>query len=305
MESLIDEKSVVNQVAKLALQRTKELREEEQMRYLQEEGMWLSNMKERNAMFVDSEILHNKRVKLVVTTPMTEEEYMNTDEYKALVKQVYNNTTIVSDNEIVRWVDVEIIHSNTDGLPLVYNQFFTKEYKDWIVCFIHDDLILEDINFLEKLHKAHKEADVVGLAGATELELPFKLSKRSTWNEMASVTKDLTGIPRKSMSGFVAHQNGDRVWGTSFGESGQYCRLIDGLFMSFDIEKCVEQDFSFDTRFSFHHYDISACIKAQQKGLKIKTAPIHVIHKGMGDLDKSWVESHKQFVAVYDRFGLE
>lgn len=302
MEKFTNENDVVNQMAKHAIERIKVIKEEEAIKAIEQEGLWVENLKERNIFDQGRNAGVSKRVKLVVTTPMTEEEYMQTDEYITIANQIYNNTYVHYENEIIRWVDLDIVSNNTDGLPIVYNRYMNEEYKDWIVCFIHDDLLLEDINFFDKLQKAHKNAEIVGLAGATELELPFKNSKFSTWNEMASVNKDVNGLPRKSVSGFVAHQDGDRVWGTSFGESDQYCRIIDGLFMSFNVEKCIEYDFSFDTRFNFHHYDISACVKAQKLGLRIRTAPIHVIHKGMGTLDKSWGESHKQFVAVYSDF---
>ena len=131
------------------------------------------------------------------------------------------------------------------------------------------------------------------------------ITKPSTWNGAATTrTNPTTKNQSKSVSGFVVHQdeNSGDIWSTSFSKSDQYCRLIDGLFMSFDVESCLKYDFSFDERFDFHHYDITASIRAQKAGLKIITSPIQVVHKGMGQLDESWQNSHKVFIAAYGDF---
>lgn len=246
----------------------------------------------------------DKPVLVVVVTPKTEESYKDTEEYERLEKLIYLNSS--SDpNGIVLNLDLEIVSENKQGLPEVYNRFLTEQYEEYYVCFIHDDVLIDDIDLFNKLQQAHRTAEIVGVAGATKIELPFDIHRPTLWHTLSRNP----ALPPQSrvghfQSGMVVHPVGEnRVYASAFGPTPQICRLIDGLFMSFDIAKCRKYNFSFDERFTFHHYDLSACLIAANCGLNITTWPISITHKSLGDPNNDeWRQSHKKFVQVYKDF---
>ena len=141
---------------------------------------------------------------------------------------------------------------------------------------------------------------MVGIAGATKVNLPFRIDQPTAWH-MLSIETHPDGAIRHQ-SGFVAHESNGRKWSTQFGVVPQEVKLIDGLFMSFDISECLKNGFTFDTDFDFHHYDITASLRAREVGMQITTTDIFVSHKGLGVMDESWGRSHRKFVEKYKDF---
>lgn len=253
-----------------------------------------------------------KPILIVVPTPKSEQEYKETNEYWILNNFINQNVVQESEERIYSTVEVDIVASNKEGLSKVYNRYLHEDYKDYYVLFIHDDVEIQDTHFVEKLINSHKLYDVVGVAGATNIFLPIDKKTPTAWHLLSRQHKDVfdskgTLIKKetdKKQSGYVIHQHQGKTFATNFGVAPQECKLLDGLFMSFNIEKCLEHNFTFDEDFQFHHYDLSACIKATQCNLKMGTAPITVLHKGIGDSMQSseWVQSHVKFVDKYAGF---
>jgi GT2 family glycosyltransferase len=240
-----------------------------------------------------------KKVLIVVTTPQTEFTYAKTTEYKALEKIVFDNT-YTDHKGINSRVELAIVENNTTGLPEVYNRYVTNAYKDYIVCFIHDDLTVYDNHIYEKLTAAHENYGVVGVVGATKINLPFRIDQPTAWH-MLSIESSPDGAIRHQ-SGFVAHEKDGRKWSSMFGAVPQEVKIIDGLLMSFDISECLKNGFTFDEDFQFHHYDLTASLRAREVGMNITTTDIFVSHKGMGEMDESWGRSHRKFVEKYKDF---
>ena len=141
---------------------------------------------------------------------------------------------------------------------------------------------------------------MVGLAGATKINLPFRIDQPTAWHVL-SIESHPDGAIRHQ-SGFVAHESNGRKWSTQFGVVPQEVKLIDGLFMSFDISECLKRGFTFDEDFQFHHYDLTASLRARAAGMNITTTDVFVSHKGMGEMDESWGRSHRKFVEKYKDF---
>jgi len=229
---------------------------------------------------------------IVVTTPKSLDEYKASDEYASVRRVANQNPDQVS---------IQINADNTKGLPEVYNTYIDSRYEGYYVCFIHDDLTLFDNDMFNKLQMAHKDYGMVGLAGATDIMLPFDRNHRTAWHTLSRFDSDGWGVA-PHQSGFVAHQKDGETWSTSFGPVPAQMILLDGLFMSFDIDACLEKEFTFDERFKFHHYDLSASLRAYKYGLGLTTWDIFVVHKGMGEMDDSWLDSHYEFVKAYGDF---
>jgi hypothetical protein len=189
--------------------------------------------------------------------------------------------------------DFEIVKDNSAGLPEVYNRYLTEKNKEKLLLFVHDDLEIHDLNLVEKLNES--PWDITGLAGSAQ----FQIQDKNLWH--------ICG-PREQFSGSVTHplaqQVGDQIHvdntrrlSTLFGPWGQRCLVLDGLFMSVNVERALETGWLFDERHKFHHYDISSCLLANEKKLKMGTWPIFVVHHGLGNsfMTPEWEESNKTF----------
>jgi hypothetical protein len=189
--------------------------------------------------------------------------------------------------------DFEIVKDNSSGLPEVYNRYLNEKNKDKIVLFVHDDLEIHDLQLVEKLNES--PWDITGLAGSSQ----FQIQDKNLWH--------ICG-PREGFSGSVTHpfamQDGNQIkvdplkrLSTLFGPWPQRCLTLDGLFMAVNVERALEVEFQFDERHKFHHYDISSCLLANEKKLKMGTFPIFVVHHGLGNsyMSPEWEESNNVF----------
>jgi len=189
-------------------------------------------------------------------------------------------------------IEHEIIYENKEGLPTIYNRYLTYSHANKILVFVHHDVIIEDLFFVEKLNEAIQLFDVVGLVGTAG---PLQIKSPSGWHLVGN---------RANFSGAVAHfapnQSTER-WMSSFGVTPKKCELLDGVFLALNMEKVLATDVMFDEDFSFHHYDMSFCIRATKAKLKLGTYPIWTTHRGLGDsIDTdAWRESDKRFVSKY------
>lgn len=184
--------------------------------------------------------------------------------------------------------------NNRDSLPIAYNKQLTSEnlINHDIVLFIHDDVYIDDVKLQGKLYTAINELkfDIVGLAGASSI----KISEPALWHKMSTPA---------DWSGAVSHPVKEKqLMVTSFGPWPKRCLVLDGLFLAVNLRRVLEVGWMFNEKFKFHHYDISSCIDANNKKLKMGTFPIYVTHNspGLRSLnDPSFVESQKVFLKHY------
>lgn len=193
-------------------------------------------------------------------------------------------------------IEITFIENNNKSLSSLYNQFINKDYKDYIVLFVHDDIFISD-NFLkEKCIKASEEYDVFGVAGGYG-GLEISNDKPSLWHLIS-----------KKHAGFAGHysENEDPIknpysscWITNFGKSPQEVILIDGVFMGLNIEKCLKANLLFDEKCPsrFHFYDLLLCVNAKRKNLKIGVFPFIIFHKshGLKQLNEEFIQGDQYF----------
>lgn len=190
---------------------------------------------------------------------------------------------------------LKMYKNNTEPLPVIYNKHInhnTLKNHD-IVLFVHDDVFIDDIGCFDKLRTAifKYSFDIIGLAGCTNAVI----KKPCLWHIMA---------PRENHSGAVAHYNlnDNTMHTTSFGSYPKRCLMLDGLFLGVNVNRALETDWSFDTDFKFHHYDLASCLSANDKKLKMTTWNIHVVHAspGLKDYnDPSYQSSQDTFLQKY------
>lgn len=225
--------------------------------------------------------------------------------YKKEDTELWKSAQVLNKIGNFRW---EFNENNTDGLSTVYNRYFNDIYRNKIVVFAHDDLLIEDLFFDRKLHKAHEIYDIVGLAGSSLNGVKIKdmnlksPQKPALWHMMT---------PKDRMSGNVMHPQfeihgnelvkGKQVHTTVFGPAPKKVDFMDGLFLSVNMEKALNQNVKFDEQFRFHHYDIDFTLSATYTGLCCGTWPIHVTHMspGLRSFDERFLKSEEKFTKKY------
>jgi hypothetical protein len=191
---------------------------------------------------------------------------------------------------------LDIVWDNEEGMPVVYNRKL-QEYKDtdveFVVC-VHDDVYIDDLKLYEKLKQANGLGyNLVGLAGG----LNPRLVNPALWHIM---------VDRNQQRGEVAHPagNNNQTMTTAFGPTPSRVAIMDGLFIAVHLPSVNKTDWKFNENYTFHHYDISSCIDANRKGLKLGVYPIHVIHSSPGLLsihNKMWADSNEKFLKEYQQ----
>lgn len=212
-------------------------------------------------------------------------DYKQTLLYKSLVNLEKSSNRMFLDK-------LQFVTQNKAGLSEVYNKFLSKDYTQ--ISFIHDDMWIDDAGFLTKLEEGHKQYDIIGLAGG----LNPVIKAPALWHIMCG------GFHSNNLRGFAGHYLPDGITTsiTNFGPSPARVAIIDGAFMSVNVNKTKEVNWMFNENYTFHHYDISSCIDANKKKLKIGVIPILSYHNspGLRDInDKTFVENQTKFLKEY------
>ena len=231
-----------------------------------------------------------KNVLIVTATKSkTFEEFQTRPLYKSL-KNLYEHYKNVPHCSL----DYNIITNNSDGLSKVYNRFLIEENKNKIILFVHDDLEIKEIALVEELNNAIEKFDIVGLAGTTD----FKIGDKA-WH----LNQDGQWRYKDKLSGTVGHNINGNFMNSVFGPVPQRCIVMDGLFLSVNVQRALEKDWKFDESFDFNFYDLSSCLSANTKGLKLGTWNISVVHFSAGGGEngygsESWTKDAEKFVDI-------
>lgn len=189
-------------------------------------------------------------------------------------------------------LEASIFYDNIKGLSDVYNTFLTDKYKDQIVIFCHDDVIIDTLYLQELLNKS--PYTVTGLAGANKFKSTPNLPP--AWHLMTE---------ENSRVGEVKHIKNDIIFTTVFGPTFGNAKLVDGLFIVVNIEKILQTKARFNKNYDFHLYDLAFCIECLKENVSIGVMPVSVIHYGLGDsmLTKEWKSNAKKFLNEYSNFS--
>jgi hypothetical protein len=227
-----------------------------------------------------------KKIKIVSCTQ--KKDYKDTDLYKSIQKL----QTAIG----IQYDDVNFYTENKEGLSKRYNQYLKEnDNNNSIIVFIHDDVILEDAMMVTKLCHYHDKYDIIGVAGGINMQI----KQPALWHIMC-------GGFGPNLRGFAGHaiDNSDQCFVTNFGPTPARVNVIDGLFMSVNVDTIKSKNWQFNENYSFHHYDIASCLDANTKRLKIGVVPIWVTHRshGLREYDSVFIESQKTFLEEYKNY---
>lgn len=168
-----------------------------------------------------------------------------------------------------------IIHyNNKEAITKCYNKTIdiVKAWQDYnpddIIVFVHDDVRIEDLFFIEKLEEGLKEFDVVGVAGGKKLLIDHRVPPMWTNGAIGS--------------GAIHHSKDSHRMPNCFGLFGRVLTL-DGVCIATKLSTLVNNNIRFDEQFDFHCYDLDFSMQCYKNRLKLGTIPLHLLHGSVGD----------------------
>ena len=189
------------------------------------------------------------------------------------------------------FVEARVFDRNTDGLSKVYNAAIDEAASSpAILVFVHDDVHLCDFHWPLHLLEGLEQFHIVGIAGNIR-----RLPRQPSW-AFRSEARDWDA--RANLSGTVAHGTGFPCKDLNFfGPSMQEVKLLDGLLLACKSRLLQEKGIRFDERFDFNFYDLDFCRQAEQKGLRMGTWPISLVHESVGEFTSAeWKDGYRKYL---------
>jgi len=187
----------------------------------------------------------------------------------------------------------EFYLNNKVGLSELYQGELNKKQKVDYLIFVHDDVQINDMFFIEKLEKGFKFNDVIGVAGSAKINMS---GMRLAWHNS----------DRKFWRGGCYHpykHDLTQYYFNTFGPSGSKINVgcIDGLFIAVKLETCKNKEL-FTKIFLWDFYDFAFSIKCHFEKLKICVMPLTLCHfsHGEGLLKDEYKETQKIFIKWFE-----
>ena len=220
------------------------------------------------------------KIKLVIATRESESDF-------------FEKTALGRSLSIYKYpfLEIRLFPNNTIGLPSLYNIAISESINDpAILVFIHDDVHILDYFWVSQMLDALEQFDVVGLAGNKR-----RVAKQPAW---AFIDNKFTWDNSENLSGIVGHGKGFPPENLAiFGPPRQEVLLLDGLMLIVDSVTLMQNNIIFDEQFDFHFYDLDFCRQLEQKGLKMGTWSISVIHESGGNFgSEGWSRGYQKYI---------
>lgn len=193
-------------------------------------------------------------------------------------------------------ISFDIRYENKEGLPRVYNPHLQNPQGVDALLFVHDDIWLDDPQWLPKIMVALGRFDVVGVAGNTRIS-PNQPAWLFSKMEDGKFTWDSAHL-----SGEVGHGQLSKGQISVYGPTPAPCELLDGAFIAVRCSYAHRSGLLFDERFDFHFYDMDFCRTARRAGLSLGTWPISLTHQSAGSFGSpGWRDGHERYIAKWCR----
>ncbi|HSH71491.1 MAG TPA: tetratricopeptide repeat protein [Methylophilaceae bacterium] len=227
-------------------------------------------------------------LEIVSATRMSEQQFWNESALGQSLQRFKDDARI----------SASIAFENTRGLPEVFNERIDQAQDDAVLIFMHDDVWIDEPNFLDAILAGLEHFDVLGVAGNRR-----RVANQPSWNFTDIQFNWDTGA---HLSGRVGHGQdaGGRV--LDFGPTPNECELLDGVFLavragSLKPSSLREQAVQFDPQFDFHFYDMDFCRSARNAGLTLGTWPIRLTHQSEGAFGSQlWRQKYARYLDKWD-----
>lgn len=223
--------------------------------------------------------------------------------FSATTEEDFENNTPLACSVVLDDFSYEVATSNTTALAKVYNKAIDKALNDDVDCLVlvHDDVVIDDPSdiFLQKMEKLFDSYDLVGLAGASTVEI----KEPTLWHVMGG------GFQSGNLHGCVYHWHKEegsyKMWRrpSNFGPYPHRVVMIDGLFIALN-RKMIESSLAFDENCpsDFHLYDLIYSLSAHNAGMRVGVGDIEVTHAspGLREFTEDFLKGQKYFM---NKFG--
>ncbi|AFY28568.1 methyltransferase domain-containing protein [Cyanobium gracile] len=188
----------------------------------------------------------------------------------------------------------QIAFENSIGLPDVYNKAIESSATSDGIVFVHDDVWIEDILFIERVREGLEQFDAFGVIGNRRLVLG-----QPSW---AYTSLEFSWDQEVNLIGAIAH--GDYPFGEimKFTNTKGACELVDGVMIAASCLQLRQRNIQFDQQFSFHFYDLDFCRQLRKAGLSLGVYPISLTHQSRGKLGtEEWKDSYIRYIRKWDQ----
>lgn len=188
-------------------------------------------------------------------------------------------------------VEVKLYANNSTGLSELYNKAIEESTNNpAILVFAHDDIVLCDFFWAERIRVGVEQFDIAGLAGNLR-----RLPKQPSW---AFIDDKFNWDHSSNLSGTVAHGvKFPLIKVSPYGPTGLECKILDGVLLAAKSELLINSKIRFDENFKFHFYDLDFCRQAELKNLKMGTIPLSIIHESSGNFSsEEWKDSYQKYL---------
>ncbi len=193
-------------------------------------------------------------------------------------------------------ISAQIAFSNRDGLPKVYNRQLDRDDGSDVLAFVHDDVWLDDGEWIAKLRLAFERFDIVGVAGNR------RISRQQPAWLFRAMDGDKFILDGEYLSGSIGHAAQARGPVSHYGPAPVACELLDGVFLAVRRAVVRQARLRFDERFDFHFYDLDFCRQARAAGLGLGTWPIALTHQSAGAFGSpGWKQGHERYREKWPR----
>jgi glycosyltransferase involved in cell wall biosynthesis len=166
-----------------------------------------------------------------------------------------------------------------------YNRGMAQSTGD-ILCFSHDDILILDPDFAEKISERLQIYDILGFAGTTRLVAGGWIGAGALRGAVAHA------VPRKNFS--------LDVFGVGDWPVSGDIQAIDGLLMIATRAAAQATGFDAITFDGFHHYDLDFSFSAYLAGRKLGVCcDIPIIHASTGNFNHQWQQYSVRFLQKY------
>lgn len=223
-------------------------------------------------------------IKIVSATKLSEPAFWSSSALGLSVERLRNQGCNLA---------VDVAFENSQGLPTIFNNAIREAAADDVLVFIHDDVWIDEFNFVEAVIKGLDHFDVIGIAGNRR-----RVPNQPAW---AFIDPHFTWDDKTHLSGWIAH--GESAFGqiSDFGAVPAECELLDGVFLATRKTSLAEHHVQFDPQFDFHFYDMDFCRSARNAGLRLGTWRVNLTHQSGGAFgSQHWLESYQRYLNKWE-----
>jgi hypothetical protein len=186
---------------------------------------------------------------------------------------------------------VRLFPENSLGLSEIYNKAIDESINDpAILVFAHDDILICDYFWEERIRDGINKFHISGLAGNIR-----RIPNQPSW---AFIDDKFNWDSPFNLSGTVAHGiTFPQRKVLSFGATNQKCKILDGVLFAVKSDTLIKHELRFDINFKFHFYDLDFCRQAEIKNLIMGTIPLAIVHASAGDYSRDeWKNSYINYL---------